>query len=324
MAERNLVELQHRPRSARQRLESRRRHPRRDTDVLAGVVAGVVAHQHHGGQARQGGGDGGDRRPAVELLAPVAVPAGGEQHLRGDLREPVDHAVRPEVRRAGGPDRAQAGGGEQADQGGRDVGQEGGDPVAAPHAQGGQPGPDPGYLGGEFAVGQRDRAAVLPGADNGNPVRVGQRRPQGVARVVERGPAEPGHIRHRAAGQHRPVTALAEHLEVVPHRPPERARGVHRPAPQCLVIAGGTGRRPGGRSVPGPAPGQPAPVAGDPGPLDHLRRRRPQHLPVVPPRQPSGQPDLVIHRHAPSIEPRPPARNVAHLSSPAGGEWVAA
>ena len=71
----------------------------------------------------------------AELLAAVAVAAHREQHLRGDLREPVDHAVRAEIRRAGRPDGAQAGRGQQADDRLGDVRQERGHPVPLADAE---------------------------------------------------------------------------------------------------------------------------------------------------------------------------------------------
>ena len=81
--------------------------------------------------------------PPVEALAAVGVAVHRDQHLRGGLGEPVDHAVRAEVRRAGRPDGAQARAGQQADEGLRGVRQVARDAVAAADAEGPQAGPDP-------------------------------------------------------------------------------------------------------------------------------------------------------------------------------------
>ena len=48
-----------------------------------------------------------DDGAAVEVPAAVAVAVDGQQHLRLDLREAVDHRARAEVRRAARPDRAE-------------------------------------------------------------------------------------------------------------------------------------------------------------------------------------------------------------------------
>ena len=123
------------------------RHSGRQTGqpgAAAGTRAGAeVVHQDHGVQAGQLGGDGGQLGSPVEPLAAVGVAVDAEQDLRRDLREPVDHAARPEVRRARRPDRAQAGGREHRDQGLGRVRQVGGDPVAVADAKRRQPGPDP-------------------------------------------------------------------------------------------------------------------------------------------------------------------------------------
>ena len=110
------------------------------------------AHQHHRGQAGQGRRDLGQHRGAGELLAVVPVAVAGDEHLRLDLREPVDHAARAEVRRARRPDRAQARGGEQADDRLGHVRQQRRHPVAATDAQRAQAAGDARHLLGEFAV----------------------------------------------------------------------------------------------------------------------------------------------------------------------------
>ena len=63
-------------------------------------------------------------------LAAVAVAVDGEQHLRLDLAEAVEHALHAEIGRAGRPDRAEAGGREHRDDRLRHVRHEAGDAVA--------------------------------------------------------------------------------------------------------------------------------------------------------------------------------------------------
>ena len=72
---------------------------------------------------------------AVEILAAVAVPVEGEQHLRLDLREAIDHAARAELGRRARPHRPERGRGEERDQRLGDVGQVRHYPVAAGHAE---------------------------------------------------------------------------------------------------------------------------------------------------------------------------------------------
>ena len=69
-------------------------------------------------------------------LAGVAVAVGGDQHLRLDLAEAVEHALDAEIRRARRPDRAEARGGEHRDDRLRHVRQVAGDPVAGADALG--------------------------------------------------------------------------------------------------------------------------------------------------------------------------------------------
>ena len=76
--------------------------PVQDRDVpeaAGGAVQG--GGQHHGGQAGQRGRDLPHHVVPAVLLAVVVVAGHRDQHGRLDLGEPVDHAGRPEVRRAG-------------------------------------------------------------------------------------------------------------------------------------------------------------------------------------------------------------------------------
>ena len=285
MTERNLLELPIRFACAVRPGRARRevvpaQHARRG-GAWAGAGVGLRPADHdHGGQAGQRGHDVGDRLPPAELLAAVAVALGGQQHLRGDLREPVDHARRPEVGRARRPDGAEARRGEQADKRLRHVGQEGGDPVALGHPEHAQRVTDPGDLGGEFPVGQGPLRTVFRAGDDRRGAGVADRGPQCVARVVEGRPGEPLGVRHGAAGQHRPVAAPPEHPEVVPDRLPELTRLVDRPLPEFVVGTAGLGGRVAQRQ---PAlPGQPAAELRDPRPLDDVGARFPQRRAVVP------------------------------------------
>ena len=236
----------------------------------------------HGGQAGQGGGHlRGHLGPGV-LLAVVRVSVAGDQDLRLDLGEPVDHAARAEIRRAGRPDRAQAGRGEQADDGLGDVRQQGDDAVPAADAEGTQPAGHPGHLPGEFTVAEAPGPTPFGIKDDGGAAGIGPRGPQPVTGVVQRGPGEPLDVRHDLAGQGRPVAAVAEHLEVVPHRGPEVAGLRHRPAPQVL-IAPRAPRAPLAPLAP-LAPGrlgQPVHEAGHPGVADGLGVRLPEDLAVT-------------------------------------------
>ncbi len=156
------------------------RDPRRRLPRLADQV-----HQHDGGRSGQLRQHlVAQLRPGV-LLAVVGVAVAGDQHLRLDLGEPVDHAARAEVRRARRPDRAQARGGEQADDGLGHVRQQRGHPVTASDPEDAQAPGDPGHLGGEFAVGEAPGPAPFGIKDYGGAGRVGPRGPQRVTGVVE-------------------------------------------------------------------------------------------------------------------------------------------
>ena len=222
---------------------------------------GAEARDPHGGaQPGQAGGDLPHHLDPVEDLAVVAVAVDRDEHLRLDLAEPVDHARRAEVRRAGGPDRAEARRGEEGDQRLGDVRHVRGDPVAPADAEPDQAGADPGDLLG--AARRSVRVRRSPDSSRKiTAVRPGSRGRQRVRRVVDRRAREPAGAGHRPA-EHGPVPALAHDLEEVPHRRPELGGGVHRPAPQLVVV------------LPGPA--QPLHEAGDLRLPHHLRRGLPQ------------------------------------------------
>ena len=191
-----------------------------------GTVRGNSArpvHHDHGGQPGQPGDDLADRLVPAELLAAVAVAAHREQHRGADLREPVDHAVRAEIRRAGRPDGAQAGRGQQADDRFGDVRQERGHPVPLADAERTQGPADPSHFGGQLTVGAGPRWGVLGAGDDRGAGGIGAGRAQRVPRVVQRGARKPAGLGQLPA-QRRTVAALAEDAEILPQRVPERAR----------------------------------------------------------------------------------------------------
>ena len=131
------------------------------------LVASSSSHAHRVrervvGAARVGDVDDGlaaigsavaDRRhllAAVDELVAVAVAGDGEQHLRLELAEPVEHAADAELRRAGRPDRAEARGREEGDERLRDVRQVRDDAVAGRRRR--------------AAAGRRARARPAPAA----------------------------------------------------------------------------------------------------------------------------------------------------------------
>ena len=71
----------------------------------------------------------------VDGLAVVVVAVAGDQHLRLDLAEAVEHALHAEVGRAGRPHRADRRRRQHADDALGHVGQDGGDPVAGADAR---------------------------------------------------------------------------------------------------------------------------------------------------------------------------------------------
>ena len=230
--------------------------------------------QDHRGQARQGFHHLAEHPDAGEFLAAVPVAVAGDEHLRLDLGEPVDHASGAEIRRARGPDRAQARRGEQADDRLRHIRQQRRHPVATADAQCAQATGHPRHLGGELRVAEAASRASFGFKDYGRTVGIGPRGPQRVTGVVQRGALEPPYVGHDLAGQGRtltPGTPVAEHLEVVPDRRPELRGPRHRPLPKVLVTA----------ELQPAAGGQPAHEAGDPGIADRLVIRFPEHRAVA-------------------------------------------
>ncbi len=103
---------------------ARARRAARPTRARPAAIVGPAAHGTCTMCSRLGSAlaDLGDFGAAVDLLPAVAVAADREQELRLELAEAVDHAARPELRRAGRPDRPEARRGQERDQRLRDVG----------------------------------------------------------------------------------------------------------------------------------------------------------------------------------------------------------
>ena len=216
-------------------------------------------------QARDLGGDVGDRLEPVEVLAAVAVAVDGEHHLGLDLGEAVHDAAGAEVGRAARPDRAQAGGGEEGDQRLGRVGEVGDDAVAAPHAQGPQALRDRGDLLAELAPADLAQLTQLGGVADGD--LVGVLASEDVLGVVQLRALEPAGARHRPLGQN-PLVRRRLDVEVLPDRGPEVLQFRHRPLPQLRVVAG----------LDPALGGEPAHVPGQRRALDRLGARLPELL----------------------------------------------
>ena len=179
---------------------------------------------------RQAGAHGRDLLARVDRLAGVAVAVDRHQHLGLDLPEAVEHALDPEVGRAGRPDGAQARGRQHGDDGLRHVRQVAGHPVADPYALGPQGCRDPRHLGVELGPGELAPAPVLAAEDDGGRAVAAAQQVLGVVQPRVREPARPRH-RGRVL-EHRLGPAARHHAARVPDLAPERVRLVDRPAPE--------------------------------------------------------------------------------------------
>ena len=233
-------------------------------DVRLGVEVGdddgVLDRGHLGKQA-------GDDLAAIEVAAVVAVAVDAEEHLRLDLREPVDDRAGAEVGRAARPDRADRCGGEEGDHRLGQVRDVGDDPVAAPDSALAQSGGRAGDVLAELAPGHRAELAQLGRVLDREPV-AGLAREQ-ILGVVELGAGEPARAGHVAAGEDALVGRRGADAEVVPDRRPEVFELVDRPAPQGFVVIA---------EAEAPVGFEPAHVGGQVGALDHLGGGRPEQL----------------------------------------------
>ena len=144
--------------------------------------------------------DARDGLRAVEVLAVVAVAVDGQEHLRLDLREAVDHAARAEVGRAARPDGADRGGGEERRDRLGDVRHVGRHAVALLDAERAQPGGDRRHLLAQLAPGQLGLVAQLARVHDRDAV-VGLAA-EGVLGVVDLRAREPLRAGHRAVAEH--------------------------------------------------------------------------------------------------------------------------
>ena len=135
----------------------------------------------HRGRGRRTPGSAGPSRIGGHLLAAVdelvapAVAGDGEQQLRLELAEPVEHAADAELRRAGRPDRAEARGREEGDERLRDVRQVRDDPVAGADSEPLQAGARARDLLAELAERELDAARATASARRPRPRRCPRR-----------------------------------------------------------------------------------------------------------------------------------------------------
>ena len=197
--------------------------------------AGAVGHGDDVAHAREGRAQRRDLGAAIDGLVAVDVAGDGDQHRRLDLGEAVDHAARPELRRARGPHRAEARGGEVRDHRLGDVRGVGDHAVPASHAEAHQAGPGAGDGVAQLAAGPLLGLAGLGVGEQGDVV-VGLGPLDGALRVVQRRPREPHGARHPAALEHR-AGLLVERDRVEPaDRRPEAVEVGDRPALQGVVV----------------------------------------------------------------------------------------
>jgi hypothetical protein len=181
------------------------------------------------------------------VTPPYVVPFAGDQDLRLDLAEAVEHRQRAHVGRAHGPHRAQADAGQESDGGLRHVGQDGADAIAGLHAhrleRPGQRGDLAAQLGpGDLPLLPSFVHRLVAKDDRRVARRMGA---VGVAEhvrgVVELRPGKPARARHDLLGDDGRMRRRRAELEEVPHRLPEGVQVVARPAPEAVVALGGRG-----------------------------------------------------------------------------------
>ena len=226
--------------------------PRRDRDpgVLRRRAVGVEVGQVH--QVLQalrgeGGHDLGHLVGARHGLVAVGVAVHRHQHARPDLAEPVDHRLRPELRRHRAEDRPEARAREQHDEGLADVGRVRRHAVAAAHAEPRQAGPAARDVGAQLGRRPGHAVAGLAARDDHDVV---VRAPgQGEHRLGVGGAQarEPLGARHRLPRQrHRrrllgPVVRDGRpgQAQLAPGGQPPAVEVVDRPGPEGLVVREG-------------------------------------------------------------------------------------
>ncbi len=172
---------------------------------------------------------------AIEVLSAVPVAVDRQQHRRLDLREPVDHAARPELGRGRGPGGADRRAREERGDGLGDVREVRGHPVAGTHPQLSQPAGDRRRVGAQLAPRPLLKLAQLRGVPNRDVV-VG-RVAEDVLGVAEPRAGVPLGARHRAAPEHPGSQRVEADAEELDQRGPEALDVVDRPPPQLGVVA---------------------------------------------------------------------------------------
>ena len=183
---------------------------------------------------------------AVVVAAAVPVAVHRQQHRRLDLREPIDHAARAELRRRARPDRADRGDGQQRDERLGDVRHVGDDAIAAPTPNARRPAATSATWARQLRPCQRVQLAQLRGVHDRDAS--GSRLAhQHVLGVVQLGALKPARARASDAGRsgiclrspigkHLLVGTGGAHAAVLPHRRPELLDLGHRPLPQLTVV----------------------------------------------------------------------------------------
>ncbi len=165
----------------------------------------------------------------------------GDQHLRLDLLEAVDHGGRSHVGRADAPDRADAGARQKRDDGFGDVGQVGRDPVAGLDALLLQMQRERRRLAPQLRPARFVELAVLAATDDrGQAGGVGGLdMPEHLPRIVDLRAGKPHRARHLALGDHGRKRRRRLQIVIVPDAAPEAVEIAHRPLPHLLVIREG-------------------------------------------------------------------------------------
>jgi len=192
-----------------------------------------VGHDHDMLQARQRIHQVADDGAAVEILAAVAVAVDREDHLRLDLAEAVDHALRAEVGRTTRPHRADRCRRQQRYRGLGNVRHVGDDTVARLDAGAPKPGGQPFDLLGKLVPAQLLQRPVFRHVSDRH--LAGPTAGQDLFCVVQPGAREPLGAGHFALAQHRLVAGPVIETVVGPQLLPEPLDVLDRPAPKVLV-----------------------------------------------------------------------------------------
>ena len=172
----------------------------------------------------------------VDVLLAVPVAGDGQDDLRLELPEAVEHAAHAELGWARRPDRAETCAREEADERLRDVREVGDYPVSGADAQPLQAGAGAGDLPAEVAERQLARWPRLRVGDDGACVEVLVAADHVLGEVQARA-GEPLGPRHLPRAEHPLVPSVRTDFEELPHRRPEPLEVGDGPAPE-LVVSG--------------------------------------------------------------------------------------